>query len=170
MSIFHDRKPLKIIKLKTSDGKIFEIDINLAKRFGTLKTLIEDSELDDNNPVCLNNISGNVMEKIIEYSLHHFNDPPIPEDISIRERRKSFDRNFITSIDTDLIFELIVAANFLDERSLFDLACKSIANIIKYKTVDEIRSYFNIKNDFTHAEEELLKQENSWAEKTQLFF
>jgi S-phase kinase-associated protein 1 len=36
--------------------------------------------------------------------------------------------------------------------------------MIKGKTPDEIRKTFNIKNDFTPAEEEQVRKENTWCE------
>lgn len=36
--------------------------------------------------------------------------------------------------------------------------------MIKGKTPDEIRKQFNIKNDFTVAEEEQIRKENEWCE------
>lgn len=44
-----------------------------------------------------------------------------------------------------MIFELIIASNYLDFRYLLDLLCKKVANMIKNKSVDEIRDTFNIK-------------------------
>ena len=37
---------------------------------------------------------------------------------------------------------------------MLDLTCKAVAAMIKGKTPEEIRQQFNIKNDFTPAEEE----------------
>ena len=47
---------------------------------------------------------------------------------------------------------------------LLDVTCKTVANMIKGKTPDEIRKTFNIKNDFTPAEEEQVRKENEWCE------
>jgi hypothetical protein len=46
------------------------------------------------------------------------------------------------------------AANYLNIKSLLDLTCKTVADMIKGKTPEEIRAHFNIQNDFTPEEEE----------------
>jgi len=56
------------------------------------------------------------------------------------------------------------AANYLDIKPLLDLTCKTVANMIKGKTPEEIRKTFNIKNDFTPEEEEIVRKENEWCE------
>ena len=44
------------------------------------------------------------------------------------------------------------------------MTCKTVANMIKGKSPDEIRRTFNIKNDFTPEEEEQIRKENAWCE------
>lgn len=41
----------------------------------------------------------------------------------------------------------------MDIKGLLDVTCKTVANMIKGKTPEEIRKTFNIKNDFTEEEE-----------------
>lgn len=55
------------------------------------------------------------------------------------------------------------AANYLNIKSLLDLTCLTVANMIKGKTPEEIRKTFNIENDFTPEEEEEVRRENQWA-------
>lgn len=61
---------------------------------------------------------------------------------------------------TNLFFQ---AANYLNIKSLLDLTCQTVADMIKGKTPEEIRKTFNIKNDFTPEEEEEVRRENQWA-------
>lgn len=67
-------------------------------------------------------------------------------------------------VDQGTLFELILAANYLDIKGLLDVTCKTVANMIKDKTPEEIRKTFNIKNDFTASEEEQVRKENEWCE------
>lgn len=50
---------------------------------------------------------------------------------------------------------------YLDIKGLFNVACQTVANMIKDKSPEEIRRMFKIKNDFTPAEEE--KVSSLWS-------
>ena len=68
------------------------------------------------------------------------------------------------SVDQEILFELILAANYMDIKPLLDLTCATIASMIKGKTPEEIRKTFNIINDFTPQEEAQVREENKWCE------
>ena len=69
-------------------------------------------------------------------------------------------------MEVDPLFELIMAANFLDVKSLLDLSCCRVACMMKNKTTCEVRKMFDIVNDFTPEEETKIIAENKWAEET----
>ncbi|PHT43410.1 E3 ubiquitin ligase complex SCF subunit sconC [Capsicum baccatum] len=58
---------------------------------------------------------------------------------------------------------LYKAANYLNIKSLLDLTCQTVVDMIKGKTPEEIRKTFNIKNNFTPEEEEEVRRETAWA-------
>ena len=60
-------------------------------------------------------------------------------------------------------FRFVQAANYLHIKNVFDLTCQNVENILKGVTLEEIRKYFNIKNDFSPEEEEEIRHENPWA-------
>ena len=68
------------------------------------------------------------------------------------------------AVEQDVLFELILAANFMDIKPLLDLTCASVASMIKGKTPEEIRKTFNIVNDFTPEEVAQVREENKWCE------
>jgi S-phase kinase-associated protein 1 len=74
-----------------------------------------------------------------------------------------WDAKFV-DIKQELLFELILAANYMDIKSLLDLTCAKVASMIKGKTPEEIRKTFNIANDFTPEEEAQIREENKWVE------
>lgn len=74
-----------------------------------------------------------------------------------------WDAKFL-QVDQEMLFEILLAANYLDIRSLLDVGSKTVANMIKGKSAEEIRKTFNIANDFTPEEEQQIRRENEWAE------
>ncbi|KAH7847323.1 hypothetical protein Vadar_024737 [Vaccinium darrowii] len=63
----------------------------------------------------------------------------------------------------EVLFDLILAANYLDIKGLLDLTCQTVADMIKGKTPEEIRKTFNTTTSFTPEEEEEVRRENAWA-------
>ncbi|CED82499.1 s-phase kinase-associated protein 1a-like protein [Phaffia rhodozyma] len=159
----------KKITLETADKEEFLVDKEVAERSIMLKNMLEDVGESD-MAIPLPNVTANVLKKVLEYCEHHRNDPlPTATDENTDENRRrvadiqDWDAKFI-SVDQEMLFEIILAANYLDIKPLLDVGCKTVANMIKGKTPDEIRKLFNIQNDFTPEEEEQIKRENEWAE------
>lgn len=167
----------------------FEFFIDIVSSLGTM---LEDLGIDEANSedevVPLPNVNSAILRKVIQFCTYH-KDDPVPsstDDDENKEKRTdditSWDADFLKvinsiffshpsqftilnfQVDQGTLFELILAANYLDIRSLLDVTCKTVANMIKGKTPDEIRKTFNIKNDFTPAEEEQVRKENTWCE------
>jgi S-phase kinase-associated protein 1 len=158
------------IKLQSSDGEVFDVDVEVAKASITIKNMIDDLGLkdEDNEPVPLPNVNAAILRKVIEWAEHHKDDPvPVPDEDETRDRRTDdipdWDQKFL-QVDQGTLFELIQSANYLDIKGLLDVTCKTVANMIKGKTPEEIRKTFNIVNDFTPEEEKAIRDENRWAE------
>eukprot|EP01137_Pigoraptor_chileana_P010152 Opistho-2@59341 len=159
---------VKNVKLQSSDGLEASVEIEVAKMSETVKNMIEDLGVDsDDTAIPLPNVTGPILTKVIEYCRHHKDDPPPAEEDEAKEKRsddiEAWDAEFC-KVDQGTLFELILAANYLDIKPLLDLTCKTVANMIKGKTPEEIRKTFNIKNDFTPEEEEQVRRENEWCE------
>ena len=73
-------------------------------------------------------------------------------DFKMSEITTSWYSDFV-DVDQIELFELILAANYLDLNSLLKLSSAKVATLIKDMSIPEIRTYFNIENDFTAEEE-----------------
>ncbi|XP_044489353.1 SKP1-like protein 1A [Mangifera indica] len=78
------------------------------------------------------------------------------------EDLKNWDAEFV-KVDQATLFDLILAANYLNIKGLLDLTCQTVADMIKGKTPEEIYKTFNIKNKFTPEEEEEFRREKQWG-------
>ncbi|KAI3631219.1 hypothetical protein MIR68_000603 [Amoeboaphelidium protococcarum] len=160
---------LQKIILKSSEGQEFKVDRDVAEKSQTLKHLIEDVVEDQSIPIPLPNVTGPILAKVLEYCEHHRNDMQAasedqdPSKPQQWEESDEWDVNFV-KVDQGTLFELILAANYLDIKPLLDLTCKTVAYMIKGKTSEEIRKTFGIVNDFTPEEEEQIRRENEWCE------
>jgi len=154
------------VKLQSSDDREFEVPRDIAEQSVTLKNMLEDIP-DNDAAIPLPNVNSKILEKVIEYCKYHKEHPtPVSEEKKDEKRTDDiipWDQKFC-EVEQATLFELILAANYLDIKPLLDLTCKTVANMIKGKTPEEIRKTFNIKNDFTPEEEEQVRRENAWCE------
>ena len=128
----------------------------MALESQTIKHMIEDDCADSGIP--LPNVTSKILAKVIEYCKKHV-EAANPEDKPSEDDLKTWDAEFV-KVDQATLFDLILAANYLNIKSLLDLTCQTVADMIKGKTPEEIRKTFNIKNDFTPEEEEEVRREN----------
>lgn len=154
------------VRLQSVDMQVFKVDLDVAMRSGTIKNMLEDCELNDETVVPLANVNAAILGKFIEWAKQHKDDPKPDEEEKGDKRTDditAWDTEFL-KVDQGTLFELILAANYLDAKGLLDVTCKTVANMIKGKSPEEIRKQFNIVNDFTPAEEEQVRKENEWCE------
>lgn len=132
-----------MVKIETADGELREIPDEIASLSGTISDLREDVQEDETIPIP--NVTSAVFDTIHQYCQSptdgYFDDKPMAD-----------------------IFEMILAANYLDMKDILSAMCKHVANYLKGKSPEEIRQLFGLKNDFTPEEEEQVRKENEWCE------
>ena len=144
------------------------------------KTTLEGDK--DANEIPLYHIEGVIVQKVIDYLTYHLKIPPrkIEKPLvssNMRDLVDAWDVSFIeageptvfvgpnatptppSAAAQELLFKLLLAANYLNIKSLLQLTCAKVASLIKGKIPNQIRSTFNIRNDYTQAEEEEVRQE-----------
>ncbi|XP_057578981.1 S-phase kinase-associated protein 1-like [Hippopotamus amphibius kiboko] len=78
------------IKLQSSDGEIFEVDVEIAQQSVTLTTMLEDLGMDDGgdgDPVPLPNVNAAILKTVTQWGTPHKDAPPPPEDDEEEEER-----------------------------------------------------------------------------------
>ena len=119
----------KKITLVSSDGEKVEISSKAVQLSTLVKGIIEDYP--DDAEVPLNNVKSNILKKIKEYLDHYENqeikeiERPLPSQ-NFKECVNEWDFDYI-NVDIDLIFDLILGANYMDIKPLLELASAKVA-------------------------------------------
>jgi len=158
----------KILKLVSQEGEKFELAKRIAVQSELVKTMSEGDK--EENEIPVPNVKTSVLKKVIEYMRYHVDNPAREIEKPLKSANMSevvsqWDADFV-DVDQEVLFELILAANYMDVKPLLDLCCARVASMIKGKTPEQIRRTFNIVNDFTPDEEAAIIAENKWAEES----
>jgi len=115
-------------------------------------------------------VKSHVLAKVVAYCDHYIKveamtqieSKPFKTD-KIEEMVQEWYVKFV-QVDKVLMFEMVVAANYLDIRPMLELCCVSVVKLIVGKTADEIRPIFGISNPPWSPEEIAeVRAENEWA-------
>ena len=150
-----------MIKLKSSDGQIFEVEencLNRAKLFHELKDVLNSEQ-----EILIKDVEGKTLSKVIEYLKYHVNEEPkeIPKplpDPDLKQILSEWDYNYISPLPIEDAVDLINAANYLDISDLVNLAAAKLASEMVNCTKEEAREKFGVKNDMTEEELEEFKK------------
>ncbi|XP_034679898.1 SKP1-like protein 11 [Vitis riparia] len=146
----------KKVTLKSSDGVLFIIDRAVALQSRTIQYVLEDTNpVDTIIPVPA--VDARTLSKVLEYCKKHLID--LNTDF---EEYSKWDKDFV-DVEVWMLYDLIMAADYLHIPPLIDLICDKIASMFKGQTPEKIREIFNIENDFSKEEEEGFKKKSGWA-------
>ncbi|MCL7044797.1 hypothetical protein MKW94_020936 [Papaver nudicaule] len=151
--------PAMTITLRSSDEQIFVIEETIALQSKSLERMIADNET-GNIVIPLTTITGNILARVIEYCNKHAEVETSDEDKQIWDAQFM---NVDISTHTQLLFDMIQAANTLEIKGLTDLATQRVANWITGKTPEEMSGIFPFKYQVTPEEEEWVRRKNEWA-------
>lgn len=127
--------PMSKVRLVSKDGQEFLVEKKVVEISEIVKATLEN--LDDfNDPVPLDNIDGPTLEKVLIFCKKHSSDDGVSEKWGAE----------FCNMDNESLLNLILAANYMSIQPLLNLTCKKVADMIKGKSVEEIRATFPIAN------------------------
>jgi len=159
----------RLVLLVSQEGEHFKVPVDIATMSELVKTMFDTEQPEDEvQEIPLPNIKSSILVKVIEFLTHYkeelMTDIEKPlKSSNMNEVVQEWYADFV-NVEQEILFELILAANFMDIKPLLDLTCATVASMIKEKTPEEIRQHFSIVNDFTPAEEAQIREENKWCE------
>jgi S-phase kinase-associated protein 1 len=166
----------ELVTIVTSDGKAFQILREIAVWSRTLRDLMEDAAGD----VPLPGVNGHTFEKLVAWCMAHKDDPKEVAPAAAPTGGATevvagavltpppplteADKTFFQDMSKEHLFEIILAANFLDIKPLLDVCCRVVANSVLGKTPKEIYADFGVTQELTPEEEAEVRAENPWLE------
>ena len=157
---------------ETSDSITFTISKNVCRLFTTLENLVIDCQNsgEPENKIPLPEISSVVLQQCLDYAKLYTENHGVKQ-LTEEERQdktkyltvNEWEKEFLSKFNHTQLFDLILAANYLDNKHLLECACKTAAKDMTTKTDEEIRQMWGVQNDFTPEEQLLYEEEKKWC-------
>jgi S-phase kinase-associated protein 1 len=132
---FKETTKVPYIKLQSSEGEVFTVETEIAKKSGTIRSMSEDLGVDEGGD------NTYILKKI-------------PFVTSRTHLKPGFDS---LRVEQGTLFEIMLAANHLDTKGFSDVTCTAVANMMAGKSPEEIRKTCKIKKNFNPAWEEQIR-------------
>lgn len=133
------------LKITSKDKKEFTVTKKNIMVSKLIKTSIENDQ--ETTEVPIPGVVGEILKLVIDYCNHHKGiEPPIIEK-PLRSKimkdvcKDKWDAEFIDRIgeNRQTLYDLILAANYMDIKSLLHLGCAKVASLIKGQPLEKIK-------------------------------
>eukprot|EP00483_Globobulimina_turgida_P012121 UN12143 len=161
---------IEVLTLKSGgqEPKSFEVSKKCAELSKFVTTILEGDS--DATVIEIRQVPPETLAHVVTYLQHHKGKEPDPLPCPVRSIHMNqivsdkWDATWIDAFDKKTIFEVILAANYMDIKSLLHLGCAKIATLIKQLDQKEInriieeeekyrREHANDNNDDAKTEE-----------------
>jgi len=148
----------------------FEISKKSAELSKFVTTILEGDS--DATSIEIRQVPPETLKHVIEYLQHHKGKEPDPLPCPVRSIHMAqivsdkWDATWIDAFDKKTIFEIILAANYMDIKSLLHLGCAKIATLIKQLDQKEINRIIEEEEKYRreHAQNDEAKAEEKDAQ------
>ncbi|TDG53195.1 hypothetical protein AWZ03_000010 [Drosophila navojoa] len=147
----------EVLEMRTSDGVLFNVSLKLAQQMGLTHNWLQtehgelrSSDDDDANIMPLDRVSSEIFKLVLSWC-HAIQgiQRSADEKTRLQQDRDVFDNIIRESNASDAtIFELIMAADYLNIEGLLEAGTQHVADVINScDSVEAIRARFNIMCD-----------------------
>merc|ERR1712130_596698 len=160
-----DEPEVLTLKSGGQNPKSFEITKKGAELSKFVTTILEGDA--DATSIEIRQVPPETLQHVIDYLKHHQGKEPDPLPCPVRSIHMAqivsdkWDATWIDAFDKKTIFEIILAANYMDIKSLLHLGCAKIATLIKQLDQKEINRIIEEEEKYRreHAQNEEAKAE-----------
>ena len=180
-----DKQSLKPLKILSKDNKEFTLERKHALISTLIKTSLENDDKAEDVPIP--GVTAAVLELVVDYMKEHKGvEPPIIEKPLRSKVMKDicphkWDADYIDKIGEtrQQLYDLILAANYLDIKSLLHLGCAKVASLIKGQPLEKIKEILDpnqkqtikqgtteVKSDKTDTKDSVERKDDQNAKKS----
>jgi len=153
------------IKLKSKDGKSFEIERTHAGISKLVKTALDQDPTASEVPIL--GVKSDILEQVVTYMNHHKGVEPQIVEKPLRSKimkdvcKDVWDAEFIDGMGgtRQELYDLILAANYMDVKSLLHLGCAKVASLIKGQPLEKIKDILSDESTTGKSEKTEEKEE-----------
>lgn len=157
------------VTLVSMDGDSFVVETSAILVSQLIKVMVDGSSGDDAKEIPLPNMRSNVLAKVVEFCNHHYVEPmktipkPIQYGLGVADHVQEWYADFASGLDDEMLFELLLAANYLDLAPLLEICAATVGLRAMNKTPEEVAREFNLTEPFSPEVEKKLREENKWS-------
>jgi S-phase kinase-associated protein 1 len=141
------------VTLTSKNDEPFEIDRQFATISKLVKAAVESDP--DASYVKIPGVDGRILKLVVEYMNHHKGTEPelIPKPLRSKNMKDvvsdPWDAEFIDRIGVDKqqLYDLVLAANYMDIASLLHLGCAKVASFIKGQPLEKIKEILSVPSE-----------------------
>lgn len=149
--------PPEMLQMRTSDGVVFDVSLKVAQQMGLTHNWLQtehgelrSSDDDDANIMPLDRVSSEIFKLVLDWcsAVQAAGEPADPKDKLQQQRTIFKDILGESNLSDSTIFELIMAADYLNIEGLLEAGTQHVADVINScDSVEAIRARFNIMYD-----------------------
>ncbi|EFO83509.1 hypothetical protein CRE_03093 [Caenorhabditis remanei] len=143
-------EPTVYITLESHHGMEVKISSLALKQSKTLADLVSNLHggEDPHEAIPVADVTKDTLVKIVQWCEKHAGEPRLPDDFVADHEFviPEWDQEFL-DIDNDVLFELMLASNYLNIKKLSIYGMKKVALMAKGKSPEELRELYAIPTD-----------------------